>query len=168
MLMPYIIRPHSWVQDADMTTSGAAEDVEKDVPLKLINFKLPPPRSLSETERESAQKSALARIRDSAQDLGPPPEILGQTGQVGLPASDMWMLLLVRMVTRMSALEGPTTDGEPKKEEEDLTIVNTHIDDRRRTLCDYVLEDFSSRLTLHCSTPCSLTSRSEYNWQQSG
>jgi symplekin len=149
-LIPCTLGTHylpSCVQDSEMTTPGVAEDIEKDIPLKLINFKLPPSRPLSKTEREYAQKSAITRIRDNALDLGTPPEVQGQTEHVGLPASDMWMLLLVRMVTRASVIEGSVTDSQTKKEEEGMTMVETHDDDRRRVLCNYVLEDFSSRLT---------------------
>ena len=127
-----------------MTAPGVAEDVAKDIPLKLINFQLPPPRQLSEAERRAALQSAIARIREGAQDLGPPPEVPGQMAHVGLPASDMWMLLLVRMVTRAEVIEETVTDGEAKKKD-DTQYGN---DDRRRTLCNYVLEDFPARLAV--------------------
>jgi symplekin len=147
MLVPCILYIHGTLlqtQDADISAPGAGGDVEKDIPLKLINFKLPPPRALSETECQSTLKSAIARIRDTPQELNHPPDVLGQTAHVGLPASDMWMLLLVRMVTRAPTSDETMKEGQVK-EESDLKLVKTLDDDRRRTLCNYVLEDFSSR-----------------------
>lgn len=134
-------------QDADMSAPEVAGDLEKDIPLKLINFKLPPPRALSKTEQETAMQSAITRIRESAQELNPPPDVPGQVAQVGIPALDMWMLLLVRMVTRASASD-ETVKESGLKEEDGIKLAKTRDDERRRTLCNYVLEDFSSRLVL--------------------
>lgn len=132
-----------------MTGPGVAGDLEKDIPLKLVNFNLPPPRALFETERETAVQSAITRIRDTAEEFNSSPDIPGQIAQVGIPASDMWMLLLVRMVTRAPASGEPVTEGD-LKEEDGMQLVKARDDDRRRTLCNYVLEDFPSRLVFNC------------------
>jgi symplekin len=130
-----------------MSAPGVTGDTEKDVPLALINFQLPPPRPLSEDERGTVLRSAITRIRNGAQELAPPAEVLGQTAHVGLPASDMWMLLLVRMVTRAPASDEIPEEEEARKEEEDAREAeDRRNDETRRTLCDYVLEDFPSRL----------------------
>ncbi|KAF8587835.1 hypothetical protein K439DRAFT_1652134 [Ramaria rubella] len=130
--------------DPDMSAAGIAGHAEKDIPLALINFQLPPPRKLSDTEREAALQSSIARIRNSAQELNPPPEVPNQSAHIGLPASDMWMLLLVRMITRLPASEA--VEGDVK--EENTEQVKARDDETRRTLCNYVLEDFPSRIRL--------------------
>ena len=127
-----------------MSAPDIAGGDERDIPLALINFQLPPPRALSEDERGSALISVVTRIQNGAEESKTVNDV---PGQKGLPASDMWMLLLVRMVTR-APVSDDNLDGEEDagKKEEARRTEDCRNDETRRTLCNYVLGDFPSRL----------------------
>ncbi|PPQ75883.1 hypothetical protein CVT24_000738 [Panaeolus cyanescens] len=115
------------------------------IDLELPDFQLPAPKSLSETERQSLVTDTVARIWDGAEELkgdGFSPDSL-QAG--GNSAAEMWMLLLVRMITRVS--EPPT-----ETKEESMAIVNSNFysrqDHLRQVLSDYIMQDFTSRIRL--------------------
>ncbi|KIJ55664.1 hypothetical protein M422DRAFT_63678 [Sphaerobolus stellatus SS14] len=130
-------------------------------PLALINFQLPPPKPLSDDDRESGLRAAVTRIRTNAEEFGPSPELPGQT-TLGLPPSEMWMLLLVRLVTRVPGIEEEQKEQDAndengvkdeivKKEEEEEKYKALNLrrsNEMRETLCNYVLEDFPSRVRL--------------------
>ncbi|KAJ7634117.1 Symplekin tight junction protein C terminal-domain-containing protein [Mycena polygramma] len=105
--------------------------------MQLLDFKLPPPKDLSDEERVSLVRNSVARIWDGSEDLRSTGEALpsDSTQAGGHSAAEMWMLLLVRMVTRVS----------------DSVVVNDFYDrqDRlRQTLCDYIMSDFPARIRL--------------------
>ncbi|KAG8889606.1 hypothetical protein FRB98_003668 [Tulasnella sp. 332] len=109
-----------------------------------MDFELPPARILSEDERNVAVKTAIDRIRsqaDGSQRSVEPTEhdsSFPDSPLVRLPASEAWVLLLVRMTTR-----GPAADmGDGA---ESGSVVFSPRQDIRKILCDYVLDDFTER-----------------------
>lgn len=120
----------------------AALDREMDLAEDLApaEFRLPPPREFSDDERNAIVKIALGRISEGAKDLAPM-----DTG-VAAEGTDMWMLLIVRLVTRVTdpVLPGAT----PEKTDDGMDVVSefyAHQDRLRQTLCDYIMDDFSGR-----------------------
>ncbi|KAF8273075.1 Symplekin tight junction protein C terminal-domain-containing protein [Lactarius quietus] len=139
------------MQEDDDALAGAELDVDQLIPL---DFQLPPPSVLSETERAAAVKSAATRIWQSSGDLAIGPHIGGR---------DMWMLLLVRMITRVvdpedgrgkAKAEGEG-EGEGKKSsdadvemDEEMVELYERQDRLRKVLCDYIMANFSGRIRL--------------------
>ncbi|KZT65655.1 hypothetical protein DAEQUDRAFT_696939 [Daedalea quercina L-15889] len=122
----------------------AALDREMDLAEDLApaEFRLPPPREFSEVEQNAVVKSALARISEGAKDLAQ------MDMDVVAEGTDMWMLLIVRLVTRVTDPAPPS--GTPEKTD-GMDIVSefyTHQDRLRQTLCDYIMADFPGRLRL--------------------
>ncbi|KAJ7180551.1 Symplekin tight junction protein C terminal-domain-containing protein [Mycena filopes] len=131
---------------------GGADAIDIDSVLannmQLLDFKLPPPKELSDDERVALVRSSVARIWDGSEDLksngeGLPPD---STQAGGHGPTEMWMLLLVRMVTRV-------VDPPPVGPDEgaDSVVLNDFYDrqDRlRQTLCDYIMADFPARIRL--------------------
>ncbi|TFY73084.1 hypothetical protein EWM64_g10928, partial [Hericium alpestre] len=116
-----------------------------------LDIKIPPPRALGEAEREALVKASVSRIWNGAADLtvagaGPP------KGGAGSGPQEMWMLLIVRMVTRVVDPEDSGSEEESdksKEEEEERGLALYERQDRlRRTLCDYIMADFSGRIRL--------------------
>ena len=116
--------------------------------LQLIDFKLPPPKEWSEDERSSVVSSSVTRIWEGAAELRAMGESISpeSTQAGGHSASEMWMLLLVRMITRVA--EPPETDeNETGEQSKELVQQNYYVrqDRLRHTLCEYVMADFPSR-----------------------
>ncbi|ETW78990.1 hypothetical protein HETIRDRAFT_460016 [Heterobasidion irregulare TC 32-1] len=95
----------------------------------LTNIKIPPPLTLAEPEREALVK------RGGGQEL--------------------WMLLIIRMVTRVVDPDPDVqmqddTAEEDSEEVKDAKMVTLYErqDKLRRTLCDYIMTDFSGRIRL--------------------
>ncbi|KAI0322800.1 Symplekin tight junction protein C terminal-domain-containing protein [Amylostereum chailletii] len=118
-----------------------------------MDLKIPPPRILESPESESLVRSSIARIWDEAQGNTGMATGAAKTGQL-----DMWMLLLVRMVTR-GADPGEKRDKgkgkekvdavEDESESMDDAMARYEKQDRLRTvLCDYIMADFSGRMRL--------------------
>jgi symplekin len=141
--------------------SGVVSAIEGNIPvedvgdpigadLQLIEFKLPPPRELTDNDRIHLLRNSVSRIWDAAKELSDGDMPIADSSQTGTIApTEMWMLLLVRMVTRVT---NPPADW---MEDSDLDE-NNHSDngeldfydrqDRlRRMLCEYILIDFSPR-----------------------
>lgn len=130
--------------------------------LQLADFKLPPPKNLSKDDRSSLVRGSFARIWEGAKDLAP--SDLSSEVAMDAPvtsAADMWMLLIVRLVTRVTdpAPHEAGEDASGKKEETSMEIVSdiySHQDRLRQTLCDYIMADFPGRYVdvhrpdLHC------------------
>ncbi|PPQ65473.1 LOW QUALITY PROTEIN: hypothetical protein CVT26_000113 [Gymnopilus dilepis] len=119
--------------------------------LQLIDFKLPPPKEWSEDERSSVVSSSVTRIWECAAELRAMGESISpeSTQAGGHSASEMWMLLLVRMITRVA--EPPKTDeNETGEQSKELVQQNYYVrqDRLRHTLCEYVMADFPSRARL--------------------
>ncbi len=113
--------------------------------MQLLDFKLPPPKELSDEERTSLVRSSVARIWDGSEHFKSNGEALppDSTQAGGHSPAEMWMLLLVRMVTRV--VDPPATFPD---EGDDSVVVNDFYDrqDRlRQTLCDYIMSDFPAR-----------------------
>ncbi|TCD69615.1 hypothetical protein EIP91_006840 [Steccherinum ochraceum] len=125
---------------------GMNEDT--DITLDPREFKLPPPKFLDDDERNSLVRSSLVRIWDGAKDLTTQEVDLSETQ--GFSPTDMWMLLLVRLITRTA--DPPTPPAESEATEEPNGTVVSELYDRqdrlRQTLCDYVMADFGGRLRL--------------------
>ncbi|KAF8636400.1 hypothetical protein AX17_003582 [Amanita inopinata Kibby_2008] len=119
--------------------------------LRAVNFKLPPPKDLSESERIALIHTSAKRTWDGALELGEGDFIPADSTQAGGSSpTESWMLLLVRLITRVT--EPPVHDGDEAEVSEDenkgLTGYYTRQDRLRQTLCDYILADFPSRIRL--------------------
>ncbi|KAH9074729.1 Symplekin tight junction protein C terminal-domain-containing protein [Lactarius deliciosus] len=137
------------MQEDDDALAAAELDAKQLMPL---DFQVPPPSVLSEVERATAVKSAATRIWQSSGDLA-----IGQHDG----GRDLWMLLLVRMITRVvdpedsrgkSKAEG---EGEGNKSadadvdmDEEMVELYERQDRLRKVLCDYIMADFSGRIRL--------------------
>ncbi|KAJ3561803.1 hypothetical protein NP233_g9973 [Leucocoprinus birnbaumii] len=110
--------------------------------LQAIEFKLPPPKDLVEDERISLVTSSVARIWTGADEL--PVDSL-QAG--GTSPSEVWMLLLVRMITRVAQ---PPVEEDAAEDSKELVVQDFYLrqDRLRQTLCDYIMADFPSRVRL--------------------
>ncbi|KAG9035999.1 hypothetical protein FRB95_009999 [Tulasnella sp. JGI-2019a] len=126
----------------------AGEEENDLIPLQQVDFELPPARPLSEDERGAVIKSAINRLRLQADGSSRPDDpgeadapADGSQALVRLPASEAWVLFMVRMTTRGPAAEVPTGA-------EASSVVLMPGQDIRQTLCDYVLDDFAARSRL--------------------
>ncbi|KAJ7449602.1 Symplekin tight junction protein C terminal-domain-containing protein [Mycena latifolia] len=115
--------------------------------LQLLDFKLPSPKDLSDEERSALVRNSVSRIWDGSEDLKSTGEALppDSTQAGGHSPTEMWMLLLVRMITRV--VDPPRTI----QDEGDDVVVNGFYDKQdqlRQTLCDYIMSDFPARIRL--------------------
>ncbi|KAF8909398.1 Symplekin tight junction protein C terminal-domain-containing protein [Gymnopilus junonius] len=117
--------------------------------LQLMDFKLPPLKEWSEEGRSSVVSSSVTRIWEGATELHAmgesiPPDS-SQAG--GHSASEMWMLLLVRMITRVAEPPPEMEADETSDANKALVQQNYYLrqDKLRHTLCEYVMADFPSR-----------------------
>jgi symplekin len=127
-----------------------ADILESDVPnLQLIDFKLPPPGELSDEDRAYLMKNSVSRIwqegQDSSGDVSMEPIMASRAS-----TTEMWMLLIVRMVTRVAippSDENIDADAKKEETEEDALESDFYVrqDGLRQTLCDYVMSDFPAR-----------------------
>ncbi|KAF8159678.1 Symplekin tight junction protein C terminal-domain-containing protein [Crassisporium funariophilum] len=119
--------------------------------LQLVDFKLPSPKELSEPDRLGLISTSITRIWDGAEDLRVAGAgVLPESEQAGgNSASEMWMLLLVRMITRVAEPPLELTDNQMDTGEQ-LVEQNFYSrqDQLRHTLCDYIMADFPSRVRL--------------------
>ncbi|KAL1753853.1 Symplekin tight junction protein C terminal-domain-containing protein [Schizophyllum commune] len=107
---------------------------------------LPAPPRLGEGEKMALVRDAVARVWDGDGLVG---------GTAGLEGPELWMLLLVRMVTRVAAPpvgeagggEGDAANGEIVTAA-DVERFYERQDALRKTLRDYIVADFSGRLSL--------------------
>lgn len=133
----------------DEAEAALDHDMEE-AELPITDFKLPPARELDADDREVLMRKAITRIREGAKELAAAetafessdPHLLKTT-----PA-DMWMLLLVRMVTRVSdPLVGEENEDDMKAG--DSVVRRSEIYERqdrlRHALCEYIMADFSGR-----------------------
>ncbi|GBE86574.1 hypothetical protein SCP_0904530 [Sparassis crispa] len=132
----------------------AAMDQAMDIvpDLELTGFKLPPPKEVSHEDRSALVRNSLARIWNGAKDLEPAEPL--RDDAAGSSGSDMWMLLLVRLITRPTdPSAGEEREGSAEKQENAMDVVPSsgfysRQDRLRQTLCDYIMADFSGRLRL--------------------
>jgi symplekin len=134
------------MQEDDDTLATTKLDVNELLPLE---FQVPPPSVLGEVERAATVKSAATRIWQGSGDLAVGPQTGGR---------DAWMLLLVRMITRVvdpvdgkgkakadgaiNEATGPDVDAEM---DEEMNELYERQDRLRKVLCDYIMADFSGR-----------------------
>lgn len=130
---------------ADAVTADILESAEPN--LQLIDFKLPPPKELSDDARALLMKNSVFRIWEEAQDT----TSIEQVAPGGASPTEMWMLLIVRMVTRVAippADEADTDkDAMEEQTEDDALELDFYArqDKLRQTLCDYIMSDFPAR-----------------------
>ncbi|KAG8760401.1 hypothetical protein FRC11_000462 [Ceratobasidium sp. 423] len=122
-----------------------AEEEQEDVALlDPPAFSLPAPRDLSDAARNGLVKSSVGRIWDAGDEaLGR--EVKAGNETVGLPPEEMWMLLVVRMISRGAGA------GRIKDEGGERALVHNlafREDGMRQMLLDYLLADFSGRMRL--------------------
>jgi symplekin len=119
---------------------GAAELAVKE--LLPLEFQVPSPSVLGEEERAATVKSVVTRIWRSSGDLVVGPQTGGR---------DMWMLFLVRMITRVVDPDNGkgkevNNSADPDVEmDEEMVDLYERQDRLRRVLCDYIMADFSGR-----------------------
>jgi len=124
--------------------------------LQLIDFKLPPPNELTEDERMRLIGSSVKRIWGEAEDFKTNVESIPadsvQAG--GHAATEMWMLLIVRMVTRVAEAPSISVGGDDTMENlaQSGTVDDFYArqDQLRQVLCDYIMADFPARYVRHC------------------
>jgi symplekin len=118
-----------------------------DLTLDLVDFKLPPPRDLPEEARDVIINSSLVRIWEGSKDLQM--DMAVEMESPGLAATDMWMLLIVRLITRVVdpaiMQQDRKEEGEPTDDGTVASELYSHQDRLRQTLCDYIMADFSGR-----------------------
>jgi len=134
------------MQEDDDTLATAKLDVNELLPLE---FQVPSPSVLGEAERAATVKSAATRIWQSSGDLVVGPQTGGR---------DVWMLLLVRMITRVvdpvdgkgkakadgAIIKVAGSDADAEMVEEMVELYERQ-DRLRKVLCDYIMADFSGR-----------------------
>lgn len=131
------------------------EDEDMVVALPQAIFELPSARRLDEAERDELLRSAIGRIRIKGEEISIPSSLALESDHAseiprsihGLPASDAWVLFVVRMATRGAAAAwqsdppikgvGPSTALEKGLPSPSLRM--------RQILYDYVMEDFADR-----------------------
>ena len=113
-----------------------------------MGLQIPAPKPLQPPERNALVKSSIARIWYAAHDdIAAPPSKSGPL--------DMWMLLLIRLVTRgADPGEKPDAKGKAREEggeadeSEDVAAALARYEkqDRLRgVLCEYIMADFAGR-----------------------
>lgn len=111
----------------------------------MIDFKLPPPRELEDGDRTSLIKSSLSRVWTEAQDSDNGAMVKPVPASGG-SSTEMWMLLIVRMITRVAPPPEASEDSSKKVEGQDIeSDLFARQDWLRQTLCDYIMSDFPSR-----------------------
>jgi symplekin len=113
-----------------------------------VDFTLPPPKDLTEKERLSLISTSITRIWSGANKLRVSgSSVLPESEQAGgNSASEIWMLLLVRMITRVAE---PPWNNESMDDSSEGQVLEQDFfsrqDQLRQTLCGYVMADFPSR-----------------------
>ncbi|GLB41805.1 putative symplekin tight junction protein C terminal [Lyophyllum shimeji] len=112
--------------------------------LQLIDFRLPPPRELTDEGRTLQLESSIKRIWEGAKELNAEALPVESTQAGGHSAPEIWMLLLVRMITRVA--EPPDVDAmEGAPPQHDFYV---RQDQLRQKLCNYIMADFPARVRL--------------------
>uniref|UniRef100_D8Q373 Symplekin n=1 Tax=Schizophyllum commune (strain H4-8 / FGSC 9210) TaxID=578458 RepID=D8Q373_SCHCM len=132
-------------RDADEAEAEAA-DIDFGSIVGPGGVALPAPPRLGEGEKMALVRDAVARVWDGDGLVG---------GTAGLEGPELWMLLLVRMVTRVAAPpvgdagsgEGDAANGQVVTAA-DVEKFYERQDALRKTLRDYIVADFSGRLSL--------------------
>ena len=120
-----------------------------DIDLRLSEFKLPPTSTLREAERQAVVSGAISRVWDGAKELYDMGHGIASdsTQAGGNSAAEMWMLLLVRTITRV-AEPPPELSDEDEVDEKTAVVKEDYYarqDKLRQILCDTIMSDFPSR-----------------------
>jgi len=87
-------------------------------------------------------RGVVNRICDGGEELEEASHVL----PAGALSDDMWMLLIVRMITRVAEPIADIPQNEDKSGgEEQFTDFSSRQDKLRQVLCDYIMVDFPSR-----------------------
>ncbi|ESK96439.1 cleavage polyadenylation specificity factor [Moniliophthora roreri MCA 2997] len=139
--------------EAETSPDDESVDISK---LDPSNFKLPSPDSLSDTDRLGLVSKAVTRIWEDAVELRSATTELSDA-DVGGPL-DMWMLLIVRMITRVAEPPPELRDdgdvqmrdelGEGGSNSQTPNFSYDRQDQLRQIVCDYIMQDFSSRVQM--------------------
>ncbi|OJA10681.1 hypothetical protein AZE42_01046 [Rhizopogon vesiculosus] len=125
-------------------------DLPEALTIGLIDLKLLGPKELTDEERISLMRGSVGRIGDEAEELNVDSAVSSQWPDAS--PTDMWMLLIVRMVTRVAHFDDGLSEdgGDETKDSEDKKALDLYSrqDNLRQTLCDYIMADFPSRLRL--------------------
>ncbi|KAJ1306905.1 hypothetical protein OPQ81_007888 [Rhizoctonia solani] len=125
----------------------AEEEQLQVAPLDSSAFSLPAPKDLSDTTRNSLVKSSVGRIWDAGEEvLGREIKAGGSEVAVGLPPEEMWMLLIVRMISRGAG--GGRVKDEGGDQQALVHSLAFREDGMRQMLLEYLLADFSGRMRL--------------------
>ncbi|KAG1907771.1 Symplekin tight junction protein C terminal-domain-containing protein [Suillus fuscotomentosus] len=132
-------------------TVAEEETIPADLPealtIDLTDSTLLGPKELTDIERNALMRGSVGRIWDGAEELKVDSAVTSQWP--GTSPTDMWMLLIVRMVTRVAHLDGdPSSASEDGGDGETKVDFYSRQDNLRQTLCDYIMADFPSRLRL--------------------
>ena len=132
-------------------------DHEMDLTLELQDFKLPAPKDLPEEARDALINGTLTRIWEGAKELQAHDLSLDSFEGPGIAASDMWMLLIVRLITRVvdpTVLQKLARDESSMEEDDGLSSeLYSHQDRLRQKLCNYIMTDFPSRSAVFGALP---------------
>ena len=129
----------------------AALDHDMDVAeLPLSEFKLPPARELDENDREVIVQKAVTRIHEGAKDLVAYDTFdASDTLTAGIAPRELWMLVLIRMATRVSdPADGVDEENEDMRDDSaisDRSEIYERQDRMRHALVEYVMADFAGR-----------------------
>ena len=109
-------------------------------------LKLPVPREFADIEKQTIVRSSMSRIWDASESFQPPPTDMSlSTGSLQEAQSqDLWMLLLVRTVTRAVPDEKDKREKEGNMEVDELS----KNDKIRQVLFDYIMTNFPARENL--------------------
>ena len=135
----------------ETAVAATVQELEPATVLRLAEFVTPPVKELSEKQRADL----LAVIDTRSYDLVADTEEAAQV-DVGEPrltrSAELQATLIIRAITRSGVFEDllPTTEATKKDEDDedeaDMQVDSTRRQDVMRTkLCDYILQDFSSR-----------------------
>ncbi|KIY64034.1 hypothetical protein CYLTODRAFT_402460 [Cylindrobasidium torrendii FP15055 ss-10] len=123
----------------ELSTETIPEPEEPpDADISLADIKFGVPVALD----DALMKAALGRIQTGAE------EIRANVGASANAATDMSMLLLVRIITRVAKPPPELTGEELAKREEGGDKFYDRQDSMRQQLCEYIMADFSQRLRL--------------------
>lgn len=103
---------------------------------------------MTDEERNSLMRGSITRIGEGAVELHADAAVPSQWPDAS--PTDMWMLLIVRMITRVAHFDDGLPEGEVKDSENQKALdLYSRQDNLRQTLCDYIMADFPSRYALH-------------------
>ncbi|KZV71528.1 hypothetical protein PENSPDRAFT_751633 [Peniophora sp. CONT] len=151
--------PDSAPQEEEVEDEEAAAAVPLDLKALLsLDLRAPPPRPLEDTEKAALVKGSVVRIEEAASEV-----VTGLGAGEGEKGVELWMMLVVRMVTRgaepsrcWKGKEKESGEGEGGKEDVEgeketaLALAQRYEqqDQLRANLYEYIMADFAGRMRL--------------------